>query len=527
MNRCQSVARACQLGSSTVCHTLKSLRRSHWICGSISDQLIFSSKPDKGYPLANHRFGQQRRCNSSPAASNGIENPLAPTSSNLEPDTYAVAKITPLTTAMPNSPRSLKLTTKNLSIEQILNEAPGTHARDFFSLSLTSVGEAASRKKRARYSANKIHPWFVLPRETEIIMAFGCVRAIINRKSAIIFDAHKPTIKQQARRICENVQRKDYFTMSGGQILFHNNNNNNKKAHFEINMVEEIIREVCTMYNRRIRLYEPIVNSLMDKVSNDTFSPSGLYKLVPVKDSLQRFEMNVKGAIRCITDLLESDEDMNNLLLTEQSIARKNNEVLDIESHASVELLLEEYGRQLNSILLEIDYLLQRVQSKQDILALSMDAYRNRMIRMNLYLSVGGVSLGFGTAIAGFFGMNLISGLEESPGVFEMVVLSSCLFGGGFAGACVSFLEGSKTQAKTIENLNQIEVLNRALSDMPALDHSFELMLKEKGPLTKEKFRETIYASEPDYIRDDEVDYLFDLLDYSKNQEIDKDDFQM
>ncbi len=78
--------------------------------------------------------------------------------------------------------------------------------------------------------------------------------------------------------------------MRDGEILFHNkNNDNNRKAHFEINMVEEIIREVCTMYNRRIRLYEPIVNSLMDRVSNDAFSPSGLYKLVPVKDSLQRF----------------------------------------------------------------------------------------------------------------------------------------------------------------------------------------------------------------------------------------------
>ena len=44
--------------------------------------------------------------------------------------------------------------------------------------------------------------------------------------------------------------------------------------------------------------------------------------------------MNVKGAIRCITDLLESDEDMNNLLLTEQSIARDRNEVLPLESHA-------------------------------------------------------------------------------------------------------------------------------------------------------------------------------------------------
>ena len=54
-------------------------------------------------------------------------------------------------------------------------------------------------------------------------------------------------------------------------------------------MVEQIVREVCRMYGRRIRLYEPIVNSLMDRVTNEAFSPSGLHKLVPVKDSLQHF----------------------------------------------------------------------------------------------------------------------------------------------------------------------------------------------------------------------------------------------
>lgn len=114
-----------------------------------------------------HAYNQFRYKSSSPP-----QNPLAQAQSNgHDPDTYSVVKITPLTTAMPKSPRSLKITTKNLSIEQILEEAPGTHARDFFSLSLTSVGEAASRKKRARYSVNKIHPWFVLPRETEIIVS--------------------------------------------------------------------------------------------------------------------------------------------------------------------------------------------------------------------------------------------------------------------------------------------------------------------------------------------------------------------
>ena len=125
-----------------------------------------------GSTLLDHSFLQCTQ-KSSFSTNSKLENPLAPSSSsnNGDPDTYAVAKITPLTTAMPNSPRSLKITTKTLSIEQILEEAPGTHARDFFSLSLTSVGEAESRKRRARYSVNKIHPWFVLPRETEIIVS--------------------------------------------------------------------------------------------------------------------------------------------------------------------------------------------------------------------------------------------------------------------------------------------------------------------------------------------------------------------
>ena len=117
---------------------------------------------------------------------------------------------------------------------------------------------------------------------------------------------------------------------------------------------------------------------------------------------------------------------------------------LPIEYHENVEMLLEEYARRLNSILLEIDYMLQRVQSKQDMVALSLDAYRNRMIRMNLYLTVGGISLAFGTTVAGFFGMNLVNGYEGAHGMFDLVVVGSCLFGGGFLGGCYSYLNGSR-----------------------------------------------------------------------------------
>jgi len=179
--------------------------------------------------------------------------------------------------------------------------------------------------------------------------------------------------------------------------------------------------------------------------------------------------MNVKGALHCITDLLSNDEDMLDLLLTEKARAKAENRVLPLETHENVEMLLEEYARQLNSTLLEIDYMLQRVQSKQDMVALSLDAYRNRVIRMNLYLTMGGISFAFGTTVAGFFGMNVIHGYEEVEGVFQWVVLGSCLFGGGFLAACYSYLNGSRMRRRTIDHVNEIEKMNRALGDMSAV----------------------------------------------------------
>lgn len=323
--------------------------------------------------------------------------------------------------------------------------------------------------------------------------------------------------------------RKDRFIFRDGEITFHHGNGTKDKPstpQFEIDMVEQIVREVCRMYGRRIQLYEPIVNSLMDRVTNEAFSPSGLHKLVPVKDSLQHFEMNVKGALDCITDLLSNDEDMLALLLTEKARAKAEHRILPMERHEGVEMLLEEYARQLKSTLLEIDYMLQRVQSKQDMVALSLDAYRNRVIRMNLYLTMGGVSLAFGTVVAGFFGMNVIHGYEDVEGVFEWVVLGSCLFGGGFLGACYSYLNGSRTRRRTTEHVNEIEIMNRALGDMSALDYAFEMMLTEKETLTREKFGSFVSASKPVSIRDTEVDFLFDLLDYNNDDVIEKDDFR-
>lgn len=88
-----------------------------------------------------------------------------------------------------------ELRSRRMSIQQIINEIPGTHPRDFFSLSLTSLGDD-SRKRRAmmanHYSVkNTIHPWFILPRGSEIVVS-GSSRRMPRISSFYLYHAPPP-----------------------------------------------------------------------------------------------------------------------------------------------------------------------------------------------------------------------------------------------------------------------------------------------------------------------------------------------
>ena len=52
--------------------------------------------------------------------------------------------------------------------------------------------------------------------------------------------------------------------------------------------------------------------------------------------------------------------------------------------------------------------MVREIQSKQEFISLALDSYRNRLVSMNLQISIAGLSLALSTTIAGFFGMNVI-----------------------------------------------------------------------------------------------------------------------
>lgn len=163
-----------------------------------------------------------------------------------------------------------------------------------------------------------------------------------------------------------------------------------------------MLQEACYTWQRKINILRPIVNSVLGELNfNNEFyqlEQSQLHKLIPCKDSLQACELELREAIECLDLLLKNDEDMLGLLLTERRKLVEqdmSSDELDPELHAGVELLLEDFSRQLKSSLQEVAYLQKKIQYKQELAAMALDASRTRMLRLNTQLTIGGVSLAF------------------------------------------------------------------------------------------------------------------------------------
>lgn len=398
------------------------------------------------------------------------------------------------------------------------------YARDLIALSLTSKNE----RTRCKNASLRLPQSVILPRGKEILVSFGNVRALIGVDGVMIFDAHSLSVTQFATEVAASFQQH----VREVKLAKARGDDDPRDLNYiaeppELVFLEDVLRETCDAFDRRVNIYEPIVDSFVNRVANEVFSDAGVHQLVPIKDSLQSFEIHVKQSLECLTTLLNNDEDMLRLLLTERKQAEARGEQVSHDRHADVELLLEDYARQLNNILFEINYLLQRLQSKQEFASLALAGYRNRLIRMNLYLALAGLSLGIGTTVAGFFGMNLINGLEQSPIAFNAVVLSTTLAGAAVAGACASYVSGKTMRNRTTERLDEIDTLTGALSDMSALDFTVKSMLEKETPMSKEEFRMRLkQARASRTVTEKELDLLFDAMDVQKDGMLFRDDFR-
>jgi hypothetical protein len=148
------------------------------------------------------------------------------------------------------------------------------------------------------------------------------------------------------------------------------------------------------------------------------------------------------------------------------------------------------------------------------------------MVRMNVTIGIAGVSVGVATAMSGFFGMNLINGLETDPNAFAVMVATSSVSSAVVAAFCMNFLSGRAMQVRAEKRLDEIETLTGALSDMCALDYTVKKMMQEGKPISREEFKKKLVQSrQSGEATDQEIDLLFHVLDSSKDGHLSSEDF--
>lgn len=147
--------------------------------------------------------------------------------------------------------------------------------------------------------------------------------------------------------------------------------------------------------------------------------------------------MNITATQQHLQERLKHSEDENNTLngyeandinLGDDSNSRANlhDRLLNESSRRSkrsVEIrmasrILEAYEHQLLSVQGHLNECLESLETTRHVWNMSLDHNRNRILRVNLLISIASLAGLVSSIPAAYFGMNLDSGLENIPGIF-------------------------------------------------------------------------------------------------------------
>jgi len=392
--------------------------------------------------------------------------------------------------------------------------------RDLVSLRLTSKREQREDWVGKALVEQMRNPPTIMARNKFILLSLGPVRAVAGPDAVYVFDVHSKAAKLLATDLSE------VYKLRSERIKNKIQHQNEEST--EMVFLETILMDATDSFTGRIRIFEPIVNDLLLRISvdlEDFSNTNTIHQMAPLKEQLKTFEIFVTQAYECVTELLNDDEAMLQLLLTEQEEARKKDTKVDFERHQHVEHVLGIYARRFNSVIQEANYLLGRIESKQEYVELELDLYRNRLIRMNIDLAILATATAVTTALSGTFGMNLVHGFEESHTAFLVVSASSALAALSVTSFFRRMLSGNVIQQRAEQRIGEIRTMSNALSDMSALDYTVKQMIRGKC-MNKDEFKKQLTkARHSKKCTDEEIDLLFDVLNTHKDDVLSGQDF--
>ncbi|XP_057541352.1 magnesium transporter MRS2-11, chloroplastic isoform X2 [Amaranthus tricolor] len=248
----------------------------------------------------------------------------------------------------------------------------------------------------------------LLVREHAILLNLGSLRAIVMQERVLIFNYNRRGGKD--------------FIDSLLPRLKSENSNGVLSMPFVLEVVEAALVSRIQRLERRMMEVEPRVQSLLEVLPN-RLTGDILEQLRTSKQALVELGSRAGDLRQMLLDLLEDTQEIRRICIMGRNctVNRNNNFVecsvpLDkeiAEEEEEIEMLLENYLQRCESLHGQAERLLDSAKEMEDSIAVNLSSRRLEVSKVELLLQVGTFCVAIGALVAGIFGMNLRSYLEE------------------------------------------------------------------------------------------------------------------
>ncbi|KIJ63040.1 hypothetical protein HYDPIDRAFT_176130 [Hydnomerulius pinastri MD-312] len=252
----------------------------------------------------------------------------------------------------------------------------------------------------------------ILIRKEAILINILHIRALVKADTVVLFDTYGSNDSRLHSVFLYHLEHNLKARGSGA-------------SPYEFRAIESILLSVLSALEAEMVFIRNLVGGLLaeleDDINHDKFK-----RLLHYSRRLASFKNRATLVQEALEEVLEQDEDLNAMYLTD----KKKGVFRDMHEHDELENLLEFFAKQVEEIVNEAENIETNVQSTQEIVELILDSNRNALLALDLKVSIGTMGLGTGALVAGLFGMNLQSHMEDMPYAFLAMSIGSTAIAG-------------------------------------------------------------------------------------------------
>ncbi|XP_077253114.1 magnesium (Mg) transporter 10 [Tasmannia lanceolata] len=278
----------------------------------------------------------------------------------------------------------------------------------------------------------------LLVRDQAILLNLGSLRAIAMRERVLVFDFNRKGGKAFLDSLLPRLNPRD---ANGGPCM-----------PFELEVVEAALVSRIQRLEQKLMKLEPRVAALLEVLPN-RLTADVLEQLRLSKQTLVELGSRAGALKQMLLDLLEDPHEIRRICVLGRNCSVRKGNVecsLPIEKQIAedeeeeIEMLLENYLQRCESCHGQAERLLDSAKEMEDSIAVNLSSRRLEVSRVELLLQVGTFCVAVGALVAGIFGMNLKSYLEEH--VFAFWLTTAGIIVGGVAAFFIlySYLRAKK-----------------------------------------------------------------------------------